>query len=98
MTPQLFQMGACVQCLHNTDGDYKQCGDHFEDYLECLHHKKEVCSPHRWPPTGAIDTCQLQLGPILEGDAACGLLLVLLQYQLKVRADQSEERNHCACP
>ena len=33
-----------LQCLHTTDGDYKACGDHFEDYFECLHHKKEVRS------------------------------------------------------
>ena len=31
-----------MQCLYTTDGDYKACGDHFEDYFECLHHKKEV--------------------------------------------------------
>ena len=31
-----------VQCLHESDGNYKQCGDNIEDYMECLHHKKEV--------------------------------------------------------
>jgi len=31
-----------LQCLHETDGNYKQCGDNIEDYMECLHHKKEV--------------------------------------------------------
>eukprot|EP00892_Ulva_mutabilis_P008839 jgi/Ulvmu1/6327/UM029_0035.1 len=41
--------GRCYQfwrevqaCLHETDGNYKQCGDNFEDYMECLHHKKEI--------------------------------------------------------
>ena len=42
-----------LQCLYNNNGDYKQCDDHMQDYMECLHHKKEVrlCALHVfwWP-------------------------------------------------
>jgi hypothetical protein len=31
-----------MQCLSEKNGDTVQCDDHIADYMECLHHGKEV--------------------------------------------------------
>ena len=33
----------CLQCMRDTDNPAK-CRELRDDYLECLHHRKEVCS------------------------------------------------------
>lgn len=35
----------CAQCMSTTD-DPAKCKDLRDDYLECLHHLKEVCVAH----------------------------------------------------
>ena len=47
-----------VQCLHEKKGDTVLCDDHMHDYMECLHHKKEVRGLLRCAMHVAWASCQ----------------------------------------
>jgi hypothetical protein len=42
MAPTQIVTDVFVQCVIDHNGDSVKCDDHMQDYLECLHHKKEV--------------------------------------------------------
>lgn len=41
---------AFVNCEKGTSQPYQDCKDFMDDYVECLHHRKEVCF-HALVPT-----------------------------------------------
>ena len=50
------------ECL-TTEGDYSKCADLREDYMECLHHKKEVNAARCKPGQPGDSLCALRSSP-----------------------------------